>query len=67
MEAENLNKTNAENNDNINQENDQTEDAGKSNFPNRKKRSAIWKFFTTKYVETENGPEEYAFCNLCDR
>lgn len=65
MEAENLNETNAENNDK--QEIGQSEDAGKTDFPNRKKRSPIWKHFTTKYVETENGPEEYAHCNLCDR
>ncbi|HEY0222574.1 MAG TPA: hypothetical protein VGC17_07285 [Lactovum miscens] len=60
MESENIQEANVENND-------KQEDSGKSDFNNRKKRSPIWKHFTTKYVETENGPEEYAHCNLCDR
>lgn len=48
-------------------ENRQPDDATKGDLPNRKKRSPIWKHFTTKYVETEKGPEEYAHCNYCDR
>lgn len=69
METKNLNESNIENNDNVNQEKKANENVGKSNIKNRKKRSCMWQHFTTKYVETENGLEEYAYayCNFCDR
>lgn len=58
---------NAENNTATTDEGQQSAGAEKTDFTNRKKRSPIWKHFTTKYVTTANGLEEYAFCNLCDR
>ncbi len=46
-------------------ENDEQEHAGNADKKTKKKRSSIWQHYSTLFVDSENGPEEYAKCNYC--